>query len=533
MPKKQATSADDVSLKLWLFLSSLLLLAFALRVYHLDYQSLWRDEVDAIRFSSWSLIDLVQGLVQRGHNGPLYFLVLRGWRALTGNSEFALRYFSVLGGILNIPLTYQVGRCLGTTKFTAGLAVILMATSPYLIWYSQEAKMYTWLVTLILMAIYAHQTALKMKPGHILWWGIFITFTSLSFYTHILAPLMLTVYITWAGLQWSLVKKHQTYWLVSLGVLTLPYLPLVLWQSSLFFEGTNSGHPFYTLPEMGSLLINFYSGGIFRTPYSLFLITGTGFLAIIGFGFYLTGLVTPKQRKLALFLATWLILPIVLVYLISLRVAVFEDRYLIYLTPTYYLLMALGLTMLTRFGRWSSAIILIVFVGFNIWATYRQANIKVKTDFREVANYIANTLNPPENSFDNVTDLIPDSYVFEQFLPLTLTSSPVVQPTKHEVQFGPHIMFQMPYLQYTFEYYFDQPYQPLGGVWTNNGQLPTEVAAEMAARTTGLNGLWLVVAEEEQWDSRRLTRQWLNDNAIIEYEEHFSYVSVYKYRFEE
>jgi len=85
-------------------------LAFALRVIGLDGQSLWRDEVDAIRFAQSSLPDLLRTFVTPGQNGPLYFLLLRPWLSLAGRSEFALRFLSLLFGVLAVPLTYRLAR---------------------------------------------------------------------------------------------------------------------------------------------------------------------------------------------------------------------------------------------------------------------------------------------------------------------------------------------------------------------------------------------------------------------------------------
>ena len=64
----------------WL-LAGVVGLAFALRVVGLDLQSLWRDEVDAIRFAQFPVPELLQLFVQPGHNGPLYYWILRPWLA--------------------------------------------------------------------------------------------------------------------------------------------------------------------------------------------------------------------------------------------------------------------------------------------------------------------------------------------------------------------------------------------------------------------------------------------------------------------
>ena len=103
--------------------------AFLLRTVNLGTQSLWRDEVDAIRFSSWSLADLLAGLFRTGHNGPLFFLFLRLWRNLTGNSEFALRYPSVFFGTLAIPLGIVLALQLGLSRRIGLLLSLLLATS--------------------------------------------------------------------------------------------------------------------------------------------------------------------------------------------------------------------------------------------------------------------------------------------------------------------------------------------------------------------------------------------------------------------
>ena len=84
------------------------LLAYVLRVLYLDGQSLWRDEVDAIRFANRP-VDLLLGTFRTpGENGPLYYLLLRPWLVLAGLSEFSLRFFSLFFGVLAVPLTYRL-----------------------------------------------------------------------------------------------------------------------------------------------------------------------------------------------------------------------------------------------------------------------------------------------------------------------------------------------------------------------------------------------------------------------------------------
>ena len=482
------------------------LVAFALRIYHLNFQSLWRDEVDAIRFSSppfltlESVHNILGVLTQTGHNGPLYFVALRGWRTLTGDSEFALRYFSLLGGVLMVALTYQAARRLKLGPSVAMVAALLVGTSPYALWYSQEAKMYTWLACLVLFAVYAYQSALSEATAEMVplagrrrwpfWWALFVVTTSLSFYLHILSPLMLPVYVAWGLMQWPGLKAHWRGWLISMGMLTMPYLPLLWWQAPLFINDFHSGHPFYPIQRQMSLLLHLYSLGVLQARFSLMAIMLAVFLA-------LAGLMQGEARR-RLQIGVWFITPPLLVFLISLRVPVFEDRYLIYILPAYYLLVALGLVMIARRERRLAWGLLALIVALNLWNGWRQATTTIKPDFRSAAHYLANA--PPG-------------------------------PTACGRDRGPVIMFQMPYLQHTFAYYARADFKPLDGIWSNDNRPPEQVAAEMRRLTEGVADLWLVVSEEEQWDRRRLTRSWLDEQARLVDKAHFVNVDLYRYRF--
>jgi uncharacterized membrane protein len=461
--------------------------AFLIRTATLTGQSLWRDEVDAIRFSSWKIYDLIGGLAQPGHNGPLYFLLLRPWRILTGSSEFALRYPSTLMGTIMIPLGFMLARQLGFSRRVGLLLSLLLATSPYLIWYGQEAKMYTLLMATVTLAFLAYLKALS--AGGAKWWLIFVLVTTFSFYIHILSPLLLLVYGAVAMLYPARLSRSWQAWLISMASLTLPYLPLVLWQFNFLWDGGGRGHPFYPLHQEILILLQFYSSGLFR------FIGSTG--VILFLFLFLCGLFLANQRAKIenltvakrLLLAAWTLLPPLAVYLISLRVPIFEDRYLIYITPAFYLLVALGLTLVRRHSHRLAGLCLGLILAINLTGVWLQQREPVKADFRAAANYIAAQAAPPTA-----------------------------------------IMIQMPYLRYTFNYYYPNKYKFIEGLWTNDGKPETAVDAEMKRLTANLSGLWLVISEGETWDNRHLVKTWLDANASLVDEAHFTRVDVYYYR---
>ena len=76
-----------------ILLLAILLLASFLRFHGLDAQSFWNDEGNSARIAERTL-DLILEGAEGDIHPPGYYLLLHGWRALFGQSEFALRWRS-------------------------------------------------------------------------------------------------------------------------------------------------------------------------------------------------------------------------------------------------------------------------------------------------------------------------------------------------------------------------------------------------------------------------------------------------------
>jgi len=123
-------------------LLAILLLGYGLRLYRLGDQNIWWDEGHAIWAARQSLRQATD-ITARDVHPPLYLWMLHGWLRLTGESEFTVRYLSLLGGTLTVALTYVVARRL-IGRRPAMLAMLLIAVARFHIWWSQEARMYVW-----------------------------------------------------------------------------------------------------------------------------------------------------------------------------------------------------------------------------------------------------------------------------------------------------------------------------------------------------------------------------------------------------
>ncbi|MBI2907885.1 MAG: glycosyltransferase family 39 protein [Chloroflexi bacterium] len=133
-------------------LALILLLAFALRVYRLDGQSLWSDEGASAVMATRSLWKIIENAAADIHP-PLYYFVLRGWSPLAGTGEFALRFPSLFFGVLSVALVLTLASRLFGSK--VGIVSGFAATaSPLLVYYSQEARMYALMAFLALLSTY-------------------------------------------------------------------------------------------------------------------------------------------------------------------------------------------------------------------------------------------------------------------------------------------------------------------------------------------------------------------------------------------
>lgn len=118
----------------------ILLLAFALRIYRLGDKNVWWDEGLAV----WAVRKGLPGVTlwtAGDVHPPLYFWCLWAWRQLVGESEFALRYLTLMFGVLTVAALYPLGQRLAGRR-VALLGMLLLAIARFHVWWSQEMRMY-------------------------------------------------------------------------------------------------------------------------------------------------------------------------------------------------------------------------------------------------------------------------------------------------------------------------------------------------------------------------------------------------------
>jgi mannosyltransferase len=503
-------------------LVALVLLAFGLRVTGLEAQSLWRDEVDAVRFALRPLSEVLATFGTPGENGPLYYLLLRPWLAAAGSGEFALRFFSATMGVLAVPLVARLARRLPGVRGRPALAPLpvaaaaLTATAPYLVWYGQEGKMYTLVTALVLWAMERYLAALE-RGG---WqrWLPYVVATSAAFYTHIVAALIVPVQVIIFCLHSAEVRRARWRpWLAALAALTLPYLPLLAWQVRLLAHGGETGYAFVPLHDMALSLLGVYSLGVVQavTPWAL-----AAFLLPL----LLSGLL--GWRRGWGMATAWLLVPVLVFFAITLLRPIYTARYLIFVLPAYLLLLAGGLLAAARRSRLvgiALALTLLVLSGRGLWL---QARTPIKADFRGATAYLRHNAAPG----DLILFHIPygrHSFDYYMARPELLTE-PVPRKTVGTAgETGGEVRFRLflPLAQAGEA----QGYRLADGPYTNSGMEPEALARHMAGITAGSRVVWLVASEVALWDQRGLVQGWLEEHGSRSAAAEFTRVVVYRY----
>ncbi|MEX2539464.1 MAG: glycosyltransferase family 39 protein [Actinomycetota bacterium] len=166
----------------------LTLAALALRVA--ATRSVWLDEAIAVSQARLGLRDMLESLRYGDVHPPLHSAVLWVTVRVFGTSELAVRLPSIVAGALLIPVLYALGRELygkRTGLIAAGFATI----APFLVWYSQEARMYSLFMLFGLSAILAQLRI--VKRGGRLAWTVYVIATVLMLWTHYFAILQVLV----------------------------------------------------------------------------------------------------------------------------------------------------------------------------------------------------------------------------------------------------------------------------------------------------------------------------------------------------
>ena len=136
--------------RFWLL--AIVALSLAARLFRIDHQTLWLDEVLTLKRIHMDLSGLMADSFSNRHM-PAYFLFLRLLSWFFGADDTWVRVPSALFGAMSVGMMYVIASRIGSRN--AGIVGgLLMALSPLQVQYGQEARSYTLVTLLITVALW-------------------------------------------------------------------------------------------------------------------------------------------------------------------------------------------------------------------------------------------------------------------------------------------------------------------------------------------------------------------------------------------
>ncbi len=318
----------------------ILLVAFAARVFRLGYQELRGDEALGRLFSLEPFGQIVQSTLALREPHPVasYFLQ-KVWFAVAGHSEFALRFVSLWFSVLAVALLYRLGRRLRLGHGAAALAAGLMALSPYAIWHSQDARMYSMSLALTTASVLLMCEALARRRWPA--WAGYVGVTLLALHTHYYAAYVIAaqnLFVLGRALWTPAARREVRPWLAAQIATGLLYLPwLIAARAALTGYVGNGDSPGFVAMWMRALSV--FAAGESVPAGQRPLLAGLA-AALVVIGLVRMALAGPAGRRSAWLLGFYLFTPLLATWLGALSRPIFNERYLVAALPGFYLLVA-------------------------------------------------------------------------------------------------------------------------------------------------------------------------------------------------
>jgi len=222
----------------YFFVAIAISLLVALASWNLSTPSIWFDEAFGAYLINFSFIDVARYTATDVHP-PMFYWFLKTWAALFGHTEIGLRSMSIFfGGVAAVFGFLLARRMFGRRAAIVGLFILVL--SPLFIRYSQEARMYTMAVSIVLAATYVMLRAQELKSRKL--WVLYGILVSLGMWTHYFTALAWIAHWAWryvtlrsTGVRKKVLAKKffDKDWLIAHVVavgLFLPWIPAMVIQ---------------------------------------------------------------------------------------------------------------------------------------------------------------------------------------------------------------------------------------------------------------------------------------------------------------
>lgn len=379
------------------FIVLLLIFDFILRCQFLSSNSIDLDEPFSLFYSQMGVRDIVRNLIS-GNNPPLYEIMLHFWIKLTGLSPFAVRFPSLVFSVATIWVVYRIGGQF-INKRTGVLSALLLSFSVTHVYFSHEARVYSLFIFLTALSFLLFFHLIRKKVSVRILVFLTVTYILLA-YSHYFGLLIIAFQLFAILIIKPVDPKARRKYFLAFTAFLISYIPFISIVVSRFLDSAAHGTWIARKSDISDLFYIFknYSnddrycmlfiliivwGGVWnffknnlkkellKSIFSFLLIplfffisfsvyfdlpffwrfvsfknAAAYFAAIILILFIVELVRTRRKADVIAIVVAWFVIPYALLFLISYFIPVFLNRYLVFVLPAFFILIAVSVDKL-------------------------------------------------------------------------------------------------------------------------------------------------------------------------------------------
>jgi len=350
----------------------------AFKLVFINAQDICIDEPFTIYHAQFGIGDIITFL-KPTNNPPLYEIILHFWIKVFGISAFSVRFLPVVFASATVIFIYKITRVL-FNKQSAVTAACVFTFSNYVIYYSHDSRAYPLFLLLATASFYYFIKLLREWDGAgNKFWFFFINV--LMIYTHYFG------FIVWfVQAVYLLIYHKETIksFFVHYAILLIFFLPQML----VFFQRATES------AVNGTWITNTVNAESLYNKIVLFSnMPMVAVICLVFILFYLIKKVFVKSKlpvnefelKNEILILIWFFVPLLMMFAVSLKLPVFLDRYFIFISPAFYIMLGFIVNNLFKNKHIefyvSTALILVFALTLNL-------NPDKKRDVQGVVEYV-------------------------------------------------------------------------------------------------------------------------------------------------
>lgn len=371
-------------------------------------RGLWVDEAMTVAQARLAFPDMIERLRTADVHPPLYHATV--WLAIRvlGSGEAAVRTPSIIFGTLVVPAMYLAGREIYDRR-TGLVGAALSAIAPVAVWYSQEARMYSLVMLLSILAVWLQFRALR--TGRVREWLLLgIVDAALAWTMYLATFLVIAQYVVLLGAVIRRRRDSRALRRLLLGCVIAALVTAALVAPLVSYAWTQAHGPNYSQFSKNTSSTGSHDPGI-----GLYAVITNGVWAVLGYhsnraitsivamwpaGVLAALLLLGRGRSSrTMALITLVLIPGVLLYLQGLRAPdTFTLRYLSAAVPVLYLLLARLITRVvwTQLATCVVTGVLILCLGVALVDQQLNGENPRRYDFREALHSVTRSVGPDD-----------------------------------------------------------------------------------------------------------------------------------------